>query len=163
MMKIDNGIKRRFWKKVDKRGPDDCWGWLAAKLKDGYGQIGETKTGATYQAHRLSWVLANGKQIDDNMIVRHTCDNPSCVNPNHLILGTLRDNRIDAVKKNRVFRPVGELAPSAKLTWEEVEQIRHIADSLPQTAISKIFNVSRSTIQKILKNETWVQTQMEVE
>ena len=86
----------RFWAKVDKSG--DCWLWTASKTKEGYGYF--RFDGAMRKAHRMSWLLTNG-EIPEGMLVCHTCDNPSCVNPKHLWLGTNRDNMDDMNAKGR--------------------------------------------------------------
>lgn len=87
---------KRFWDKVDKSG--DCWEWAAACNSSGYGHI--KLDGAMILAHRLSWILANGP-IPDNLCICHTCDNRTCVNPDHLWLGTRADNNSDMTKKGR--------------------------------------------------------------
>ena len=93
----------RFWNKVNRRGPDDCWEWTAAS-KSGkwrYGILGQPERGSAPElAHRVSWELHHGP-IPDGMNVLHRCDNPPCVNPNHLFLGTLKDNTHDMLKKRR--------------------------------------------------------------
>ncbi len=86
----------RFFHKVDKAS--DCWGWLAGKDKDGYGKI--KVSGKTVQAHRLSWNIHNGS-VPEGVHVLHHCDNPSCVNPDHLFLGTHLDNMHDRDAKGR--------------------------------------------------------------
>ena len=89
----------RFWNKVMKIvETDECWEWIAFKNKDGYGLFGYN--GKNQKAHRVSWQLHNGP-IPDGLCVLHKCDNPSCVNPNHLFLGTNADNIKDRVNKNR--------------------------------------------------------------
>src|SRR5882672_10379584 len=87
-----------FWRKVDKR-PFGCWVWTAWKNSKGYGNfnIGERK----WKAHRLSYTFFYGP-IPDGLLVLHRCDNPSCVNPDHLFLGTARDNFQDAISKKRL-------------------------------------------------------------
>lgn len=95
----------RFWNKVDKNGPmpegknlsTQCWIWTAFKEK-GYGQFGYE--GKVWKAHRMSWLMTNGP-ISDGLCVLHTCDNRSCVNPDHLFLGTYDDNNKDRSDKNR--------------------------------------------------------------
>jgi HNH endonuclease len=90
--------EERFWKKVDKRTKTECWLWLAA-LNYGYGFF-SPKTGRTVYAHRFVWELVNGP-IPHGLCVLHKCDVRSCVNPNHLFLGTNQDNTTDAKRKGR--------------------------------------------------------------
>lgn len=92
----------RFWEHVDRRGPDECWPWIGAKRFFGYGafNIGKKKAKG---AHRVAWELTNGP-IPDGLQALHRCDNPPCVNPAHLFLGTPRDNMRDAQAKGRTMR-----------------------------------------------------------
>ena len=93
-------LKARFWEKVDKT--DDCWVWISSKISSkpnrGYGRI--WVNGKPELAHRISWEIANGP-IPKGMQVLHRCDNPSCVRPDHLFLGTQRDNMQDSIEKGR--------------------------------------------------------------
>ncbi len=94
-------IADRFWKFVDKKSNDDCWNWTGGKMGNGYGSLRvSNKQGSHVYAHRLSWELHNGP-IPKGMQVLHHCDNPSCVNPNHLFIGTASDNMRDMDSKNR--------------------------------------------------------------
>lgn len=93
-------VAERFWEKVAKAGPDDCWLWTDFCDRDGYGRFRHSPW-RTMRAHRIAWMLANGVQIDAGIFVCHTCDNPSCVNPAHLWLGTCGDNARDMAAKGR--------------------------------------------------------------
>lgn len=91
-------IAERFWPKVNAGSPEECWLWNAARDSHGYGQL--RITGGHLQAHRVSYELAIG-QIPPGLHVRHRCDNPPCVNPLHLEVGTQSDNMRDCVERGR--------------------------------------------------------------
>lgn len=109
-LSADKTIARRFWRYVSNATPSECWEWTGTrsttrKAKTGYGCIGVREPGVngTMQhrgAHRVSWVLHYG-EIPEGLCVLHRCDNPGCVNPEHLYLGTQRDNMADKVAKGR--------------------------------------------------------------
>ena len=89
---------KRFWSKVDQRGPDECWNWKASTT-NGYGVFwtGSKSVGA----HRYAYVYKTGRPISSNTLICHHCDNPACCNPNHLFEGTAKDNFDDMVSKGR--------------------------------------------------------------
>ena len=121
---------KRFFSKI--LITDDCWLWQAGLDNDGYGLFGFD--GKQWRAHRYSQHIHNG--LDNNKpIVMHTCDNPSCVNPKHLINGTVQDNNLDKLNKGRQAR---------KFTDKEVEEIRQ--SSLSNKDLCKKFNVPDVTI-----------------
>jgi len=92
-------LKDRFWAKVDKRGPDECWPWTSITSK-GYGVIYVNPR--KRRASQVSWEIANGRPFPDDMHACHTCDNPICVNPAHIFPGTRSDNLSDASRKGRM-------------------------------------------------------------
>jgi hypothetical protein len=105
-------LATRFWAKVDKRGPDECWEWTGARQPQGYGTIGVYLGYRSYgyaRSNRVAWELMRGP-VPDGLHVLHSCDNPPCVNPNHLFLGTALDNIHDCIDKGR-FNPRGLLRP----------------------------------------------------
>ena len=138
----------RIEKKVERIPEGGCWVWMGTTTVRGYGQI-EHKTKKLY-AHRASYEAFVG-EIPQGMYVCHTCDNVSCVNPNHLFLGTQKQNLQDMARKGRSTR--GEKNPGAKLTEEQVNQIRTMDGTC--SFISKIFNVSSSAISAIKRKERW--------
>lgn len=150
----DRTIEERFWSKVDRRGPDECWEWHAHRNQAGYGRF--TPTGRNQQpAHRIAWVLTHGP-IPDGMFVCHHCDNPPCCNPAHLFLGAPVENTQDMIAKERSATPLGEASQFAKLTETDVQEIRRRSahgDSYP--TLARAFNVHRETIGLIVRRETW--------
>lgn len=97
-------IESRFWKRVDKAGPDECWPWTAARMPKGYGCMGVGK-GVMEYAHRLAFWLVHG-EIPDGKFILHHCDNPPCVNPAHLYAGTHQDNMNDMKSRGRQGRTI---------------------------------------------------------
>lgn len=132
---------------------NDCWIWMGWKDKDGYGHF---SVGYNHcPAHRMSFELFVGK-ILDGMCVCHICDNPACVNPKHLFLGTHKDNMDDMKNKHRDIKARGEQQGFARLKEEDVYNIRkRIAEGQSIYKIAEIFNVSPATIYDIEKNRSW--------
>lgn len=139
----------RFWAKVQKT--NGCWLWTGGKsCAFGYGSL-YVEPGHSVQTHRFSYELHVGP-IPDGLCVCHTCDNPPCVNPAHLFLGTHADNMADARQKHRFPRKPGELANPAKLTNAQADEIRLRYEAWPGTKeIGAEFGVSAHTIGNILR------------
>jgi len=152
-------LRERFEIKVDKRdGPHACWPWTAARLKSGYGTIRDGRQRRHLLAHRAAWLLAYGP-IPSGICVLHRCDVPSCVNPEHLFLGTLADNNADMRSKGRGKNPPthrGKNNASAKLNGDSVLEIRRrAADGEPQRAIARAFGVTKSTVADAIRFRSW--------
>lgn len=139
-----------FWAKVDKSG--DCWNWTAFKSK-GYGYI-MCGWKNPVRAHRFSWVLNNG-DIPDGMFVCHKCDNPSCVRPDHLFLGTPADNVIDMVQKGRNVSCPGLKNGVAKLTPEQVRAI--YLDPRTNKEIGASYGIASSLASFIRQRRLWAE------
>lgn len=110
-----------FWAKVQKAGPDECWFWTASVRRDGYGEFAAVPGKANVKAHRYAYALANGP-IPTGKLVMHSCDQPLCVNPKHLGLGTDKSNSEDKFRKSR--HQCGEDSCAAVLTEEQVREVR---------------------------------------
>jgi len=146
-------LKERFWAKVDKKGPDECWEWRAGKRR-GYGAINEgARSSRILSAHRVSWELENGP-IPAGKFVCHHCDNPSCVNPAHLFLGTVADNQRDMANKGRSSR--GERRWSSKLSKQDVHGIRQmLGQDILGKVIAKKYGMSQAAISNIKTGKAW--------
>ncbi len=182
-IKLTPKQKARFWAKVDKSaGPNGCWIWTAGKSSAGYGAF--KYAGRTCSTHRIAWILAND-QIPCGLFICHRCDNPPCVNPTHLFLGTCADNITDCVAKGRTAtgnkngsrvhpdklargnangartrperRPRGEAHGLSKLTTAKVIQIRAIyATGLTsQRQLAAKFSVSQVLIGSVTRRDIW--------
>lgn len=143
----------RFWEKVDKRGPDECWEWMGARREFGHGAIFSGDSSATapaLKAHRVSAELA-GMKIE-GLVVRHKCDNPPCVNPAHLETGTPAENFGDIIKRNRLARG----SRRSRLTDDDVREIRRrVAAGERQADVADSFGVSRANVSYIVTRKTW--------
>jgi HNH endonuclease len=172
-------LENRFWEKVARS--ESCWEWTGYLDRRGYGRIGTGGRGQVMLlAHRAAWLLHFGT-IPDGLMVCHACDNPRCVRVEHLFLGTAKDNTTDARNKGRFLSEVrrmatqarsgdesyqrrdpslirrGENSATAKLTWDEVHEIRRIyaAGLSTETALGRRYGVKVTTISAIVRKQTW--------
>lgn len=164
-------IEYRFWQKVDMDGPipshfpslGKCWIWTANSSTRGYGVI--NKDGDNCRAHRVSWEISNGP-IPDGLCVLHSCDNPPCVRPSHLFLGTVQDNSLDMVSKGRAVTwekikhrrtYSGQDHPRALLDNVQVVEIRntYAAGGTSYSRLAKEYGVHKETIRAIIKRRNW--------
>ena len=155
---------RRFWSRVEKT--DGCWTWTGPTDR-GYGRI--KVDGKFFRAHRYSLMLS-GAELSPTDYVCHRCDNPPCVRPDHLFIGTPAENTADMISKGR-FRvasgdghharrrpeamPRGENNGSSKLTADQVREIRSIGGTAFQSVIAARFGVSQTLVGKILRRKIW--------
>ena len=155
-------MNTRFWSKVDVRGPDECWPWLAGAHSAGYGKF--WYDGCPHYSHRIA-VMLDGRD-PTGVVVRHRCDNPPCCNPAHLDLGTYADNSRDCVERGRQARgdthgsrtkpesrPRGEAHGRAKLTVADIKRIR--ADPRPQRVIAAGYDVTQALVSFIKSRRSW--------
>lgn len=183
---VNAGLRRtvaeRFWSKVEKpTGEDGCWLWTAG-LVNGYGHF-RLPSGQCL-AHRMSWELANGP-VPEGLCVLHKCDNPRCVNPEHLFIGTRADNNRDRAAKGRSITgdnhwthyaperlprganhwrrlhpeqiPRGDLHPTRKVSAEDVREIRRLyaLGGISQRELGLRYGITRSAVGKITRNQNW--------
>jgi hypothetical protein len=155
----------RFWPKVDKRTPDECWPWVSTKDRDGYGQFGVMlyhKGWWQLRAHVVSFNFATGLWPDKGQEICHSCDNPSCVNPAHLFLGSPKVNKQDSIKKRR--HAYGERHGMHKLTEEQVRAIKHEYFCLPSgpsgrrtgiTELAEKYGINKNHVTSIGRGRAW--------
>jgi hypothetical protein len=154
-----------FWKRVQKT--DECWLWLGSKLPRGYGYW--RTNGRRIYAHRYVWSITFGA-IPESLFVCHHCDNPSCVRPSHLFIGTTKDNMEDMCRKGRgatgerhgskthpESRPRGQQIFGAKLTEEIVGALRreYAAGGISITTLAQKWSLTRSLVSHVIMREAW--------
>lgn len=143
------GLAERLWAKVDRRGPDECWPWIAKAVTSfGYGRMTAGRK-VNLKAHRAAWMVTHGP-IPDGLCVLHRCDNPACCNPGHLFLGTKRDNTHDMMSKGRHSPPPvrqGENHHKATIPDASLGSIRN--SDMPTDRLAALYGVSSKTIYRI--------------
>lgn len=154
-------VSARFWMRVVKTG--ECWEWTGSQDVHGYGQINLGQPRKLMLTHRLSWQFANGP-IPEGMKILHKCDNPRCVRPDHLFIGTMADNTRDMMNKHRHhshnhtnYMPRGKdhhyYNAGPKLTRKIAEKIRKSDE--PQYVLAKKYGVHQSLISMIKSGKIW--------
>lgn len=147
-------LEERFWRNVEKT--DTCWFWKGTKARNAYGIIQTGGKGAkSVTVHRLSYVMHHG-EIPDDHVVMHSCDNPSCVNPDHLSVGTYQENALDTIQKGRHARmaPVGSKNGKAVLNDDKVRYIR-ASVGVSHVKLAKELGVSVSCVRGVRSGRTW--------
>jgi hypothetical protein len=149
-------IKERLMERIFKNPSNGCWEWQGYKMSSGHGRIGYRDK--VYLTHRISYEIYVGS-IPDGMQVNHHCDNGCCVNPEHLFIGTQKDNMTDCKNKKRNFRiPAmrGEKNPLAQLTNEQAKEIRKkLAKGITGIKLAKEYNISTHVISRINTGRTY--------
>jgi hypothetical protein len=147
-------LQEAFRLRVGSATPTGCLPWTGHCGEWGYGQVSVRLVSGwrSQRAHRVAWELANGP-IPAGLCVLHRCDNPPCVNVEHLFLGTLAVNSADMIAKGRSTR--GQKNPRAKLTEEMIRFIRAHAGEMTQAELADTFNVTQTTISCIITRKIW--------
>lgn len=150
----------RFWARVQRGDPEDCWPWQGEKNNQGYGRFAKWRSGQRQRplAHRVAYQLVAGDCGD--MCLLHSCDNPPCCNPGHLRPGTQLDNIQDALAKGRNSPPphgLGESASHVRLTEADVHAMRrrYAAGGITQAQLGAEVGMHQSAISAIIRGASW--------
>lgn len=131
-----------------------CWEWVKCRNWKGYGT--KRNDGKAQFAHRVVWEMFRGEISDNNLFVCHKCDNPPCVNINHLFLGTNSENLQDSIKKGRFHRATGERCHKARLKEKDISVIIRLRESgMTLEKIAELYSVRISTIHSVVIGKTW--------
>lgn len=159
LLPVTESFMRRFEAKFVPEPNSGCWLWFGAYQPNGYGVFYSGRY-SLILAHRASWIVHNERDIPPDIYVCHSCDNPACVNPAHLFLGTPRDNSVDCAKKGRGrLQRYDFMRPMQKLTLDDVRAIRAEFPAglrgRAVTALAKKYDVSPQTMRSVLRNESF--------
>jgi len=145
-------LKERWEESIDKKS-NGCWEWNKSRTKKGYGKfvIGHAKW---ENAHHIAYEIFKGA-VPKGMVVRHTCDNPPCCNPAHLIIGTIKDNSNDMVTRGR--SRAGIKHHNAKLNDKQVKEIKekYATGKYTQVKLGSDYGVTNKQISKIVRGQRW--------
>lgn len=140
----------RFWNRV-ARSECGCWPWMSAKDPHGYGRYTEARV----QAHRIAWAFDHGVPSSET-VIRHTCDNPPCCNPAHLVAGSQADNMHDMIQRGRKASTSGSRHARARMVETDVRWARLMhKDGMSPTILAKLFSVSVDNMTKTLSGAQW--------
>ena len=156
---MDEKTVARFWEKVDVCDGDGCWTWNAGTNIAGYGTFRYRRSSRL--SPRIAWELAKGEPPPDGMCVCHKCDNPPCVRPDHLFLGTRLDNAEDMKRKGRSNKlGPGEDHPAAKLTQVAVDEMRALfaTGGFTKNALAYRYGISNVQVANIVHGKSWPHT-----
>jgi len=143
----------RFWSNVKIDTPEKCWIWSGNLDRQGYGKIG-IRTLPTRGAHRIAYMLTHSCSLSRETIIRHTCDNPPCCNPNHLKTGTTKDNINDKILRHRTC--YGSTNRGAKLSLDDVKEIIKLRQAgIKRNLIAQQFSINANHVSRLLSGSRW--------
>lgn len=145
-------LSDRFLARIDKESGAPCWIWAGCKDRRGYGRLFLNHT-KSVKAHRFSWEYFNGREIPEGLVICHSCDNTSCVNPDHLRADTQASNNREAIERNRWHPQIGLKNGRAVLTEQAVAEIRQSKDT--QMTLAAQYGIGQSQVSRIKRGESW--------
>ena len=150
----NEAFKTRFWNKVERKGPDDCWNWKAFLNPKGYGQF-QIKNARPAHAHKVALALTTVVLIGE--VICHTCDNRKCCNPNHLYRGTWQSNMDDMISRQRAKHPpmLGENNGMATITSSDARYIQRWYKKRPTKDIADYLGCSLNVVRQVGSGKTW--------
>lgn len=151
-VELTDSLVARLNAGIDKCGPDECWNWKKG-FRNGYGAI--KHQGRVHSTHRVAFIVANGEP-GEGKLIRHTCDNTACCNPNHLVAGTPTDNVRDMHERGRAGKVVGEFRENAILNEQAVANIWALRRTgLGPSAIAESMSLKRNLVKAVLHKKNW--------
>lgn len=150
-------LENRFWSKVEKRSPDECWPWIGYMDRDGYGKIRinfKTHPSTIWGAHRVAYLIHHG-EIRNDLFCCHVCDQPSCCNWRHLFMGTNQENIRDASMKGRMAN--GARHVRAKLSSDQIIEMRmrYGEGSISTRKLASEFGIGKTEAHRIISHTAW--------
>lgn len=154
-MKLSKHDVARFWSKVNVSDRTSCWEWTGSILPSGYGEFSINHRNC--RAHRIAYEFMTGEEVPEGMSVCHSCDNPKCVNPSHLWVGTHIENMRDMDRKGRRRAPRGTERPNAILNEDDVREIRRRYETgrVTHLQMATEYGVHKTTITRIVNRQNW--------
>jgi len=148
----DISFEEWFWQQIKVDEQTECWIWQLALATRGYGQVSIKRK--SYRAHRIAYELFY-KESAKGKLVCHTCDNPPCINPHHLFLGTAKENTQDMIQKSRHYH--GERHHFAKLTAQAVLDMRnrHAKGDVTIAQLAREYGISEPSANRVIAGITW--------
>lgn len=148
-------LAQRFWEKVQRKGDDECWPWASAFGSRGYGVFWVGGPARNALAHRVAFSLATGREAPPGLVVRHSCDNPACVNPKHLSLGTHVDNKRDSMERGRAAIGERNKGGGNVLNADIARSVYAMRGRATMAQTAEAFGIGKTTVGHVWNGRIW--------